>query len=230
MVEVKFIADCMLGKLSKWMKILGFDTEYHRVISDDELLEKAIREKRILLTRDRNLVKRKKLKEYILIESEVPIEQVKQILKDRRLKLDESNLLSRCLICNVRIKPIRREEVRDLVPPYVYRTQKDFSRCPECERIYWGATHRDNILLKLKEKLNIISLLFLFFGSSASFLTFLSFLFLIFSFYLMPVPTFSFPCTPAAMPDELAYLKHLRNAGIHAEAQEWDNEEPFFHI
>ena len=155
MSEIKFIADCMLGKLAKWMKILGFDTDYYRAISDDELLERSLREDRILLTRDSDLVKRKRLKHSIFIESEVPIEQVRQVLKDGRLKLDGSSILSRCLICNVKTEPIDREKAKNLVPPYVFRTQKKFSHCPECERIYWGATHTDNILQKLKEKLNI---------------------------------------------------------------------------
>lgn len=155
MSEARFIADCMLGKLAKWMKILGFDTEYHSVIDDRELVEKAIQGKRIILTRDRNLIKRKRLEDYILIKSEVPLEQVKQVLKDKKLKLDQSSLLSRCLICNVKTIPIRKEEIKDLVPPYVYRTQKNFSHCPECERIYWGATHVDNIVQQLKKKLDL---------------------------------------------------------------------------
>jgi len=156
MSEVRFIADCMLGKLAKWLKILGFDTEYHRAISDHDLIERSLADDRILLTRDRDLAKRKKLKRFILIESEVPTEQVRQVLKDRRLKLDNANILSRCLVCNVRIEPIAREEVKDHVPPYVYKTQKRFARCPQCERIYWGATHTDNILHRLKEKLEIM--------------------------------------------------------------------------
>ncbi len=155
MREVRFIADCMLGKLAKWMKILGFDTEYHSIIEDHELVEKAVEGKRILLTRDRNLIKRKKLKEYILIRSEVPLEQVKQVLKDKKLKLEQSSLLSRCLICNVKTVPIKKEEVKELVPPYVYKTQNNFSNCPECERIYWGATHVDNILEQLKKKFHL---------------------------------------------------------------------------
>ncbi len=155
MSEAKFIADCMLGKLAKWMKILGFDTEYHTTIDDNELVEKAIEGKRILLTKDRNLIKRKRLKDYILIKSEIPLEQVKQVLKDKKLHLDQSSLLSRCLICNVKTIPIKKEEIKDLVPPYVYKTQKNFSHCPECERIYWGATHVDNILQQLKKKLNV---------------------------------------------------------------------------
>ncbi len=145
----------MLGKLAKWLKILGFDTEYHRAISDGDLIEKSLKDDRVLLTRDTDLVKRKKLKRYLLIESEDPAQQVRQVLKDRRLKLNNAHFLSRCLICNVRTEQIDREDAKDLVPQYVYSTQKKFSRCPECERIYWGATHTDNILHRLKEKLNI---------------------------------------------------------------------------
>jgi uncharacterized protein with PIN domain len=125
------------------------------VIEDHVLVERAIQSKRILLTRDRSLIKRKKLKEYILIKSEVPLEQVRQVLKDKKLKLNQSNLLSRCLICNVRTVPVKKEEIRDLVPPYVFKTQSNFSHCPECERIYWGATHVENILDQLKKKLHL---------------------------------------------------------------------------
>jgi uncharacterized protein with PIN domain len=139
----------MLGKLARWLRILGFDAAYERRISDEKLIALARAEGRILLTRDTRLVRRRSLPAHLLVESERAPAQLRQTLEAMGLSVDTGALLSRCLVCNVATEEISREEARPEVPPYVFRTQRRFSRCPGCRRIYWRATHVDDILRRL---------------------------------------------------------------------------------
>ena len=147
----KFIADCMLGKLARWLRILGYDAAYERRISDDDLLARARSEGRILLTRDTRLVQRRRMPPHLLVASQEPADQIRQAMEAFHLKVDRSAILSRCLICNEPTAKVSRDEVHDLVPPYVFRTQRRFARCGSCGRIYWRATHVTGILGRLDE-------------------------------------------------------------------------------
>ena len=149
--RTKFIADCMLGKLARWLRILGYDAAYERRISDDALIMRARAEGRVLLTRDTRLVRRRGLPPHLLIASEDPAAQLKQTLGELHLKVDSGRLLSRCLLCNEDTVEIPRSDAHAEVPPYVYRTQRKFARCPACRRIYWRATHVTGILDRLME-------------------------------------------------------------------------------
>ena len=141
----RFIADCMLGRLAKWLRVLGYDVAYDRRISDDALIARTLREGRVLLSRDRRLVRRRTLREagaeWVLIASDDPERQIVQMMKDRGLEVRPALILSRCLRCNEPTRPASREQVEGRVPNYVHRTQLEFSRCPACDRIYWKATH-----------------------------------------------------------------------------------------
>lgn len=150
----RFVVDCMLGKLAKWLRILGFDAAYYPDISDEELIDRSIAEKRTLLTRDRKLEHRKEIESSLLIESDNPIEQLKQVVEHFARDGLKVNLFSRCLECNVPICNISKKEVKDKVPPYVYKTQKYFAYCPQCKRIFWRGTHISNIIKKISN-LNI---------------------------------------------------------------------------
>ncbi len=151
----KFLVDCMLGKLAKWLRILGFDAAYYSDISDEELIDSAIIEKRILLTRDRMLARRKDIDISLLIESEDPFEQLKQVLEHFASNEIKVKIFSRCLECNTPLITIEKKQVEGKVPPYVFKTQKHFAYCSRCERIFWRGTHIDNVLKKISH-LNII--------------------------------------------------------------------------
>ncbi len=151
----RFIADCMLGRLAKWLRVIGYDAAYERSITDEAILVRAWREKRVLLTRDTGLVRRRALKrngvEWVLVRSDRPEDQLEQVVRDRRLRVGPRRLLSRCLICNVRTARADRDDVAARVPPYVLETQRRFSRCPRCDRIYWRATHVDRMMDRLAD-------------------------------------------------------------------------------
>ena len=146
---MKFAADCMLGTLAKWLRVLGHDVTYDRVIEDGDLVAMAVREGRTLLTADRRLVRRRLARDHVLVTSHVLSEQIAQVLRERGLRLSSEPLLGRCLRCNETTETAPRETVRDLVPAYVYRTQDRYTRCPSCARIYWRATHVNRMLERL---------------------------------------------------------------------------------
>ncbi len=145
---MKFVADCMLGKLAKWLKILGFDTAYFSKIEDDDLLIVAQNESRILLTRDNGLIERSKNIHSLFIDSEKWTEQIQQVLKEFNLKKKiKSN--SRCIQCNTVLKPLQKEQSQNLVTPFVYNNADVFSLCPECGRVFWKGTHHSDMEKKI---------------------------------------------------------------------------------
>ena len=134
----KLLADCMLGRLAKWLRLLGYDTAYDNVASDPELARRSRAEGRVLLTRDHELAHRRGL-QTLLIQSEVLEEQVREV--QDALGAPPNPALSRCSVCNVVLEPATPEEIADRVPPYVLRTQTAFRRCSGCGRVYWPGTH-----------------------------------------------------------------------------------------
>jgi uncharacterized protein with PIN domain len=146
----RFIADDQLGKLARWMRILGLDTLYFQEIEDRELIRAAVEERRILLTRDTRIAAEPGEAKCLFIESDNWIEQLRQILSAYHLKVLPEKLFTRCLLCNSPLSPIGRDDVREQVPPFVFRTQEEFVRCPTCNKIYWQGTHVNHVLEKLK--------------------------------------------------------------------------------
>ena len=137
-VEMKFIVDGMLGRLAKWLRILGYDTAYFPHMDDDQLVRLARAEGRLLLTRDRGLARRRGL-QCLLIESDHLEEQLGQVLAE--LALTGEHPFSRCPVCNTPLQKVKKPELEERVPPHIFRTHKDFSLCPNCDKIYWPGTH-----------------------------------------------------------------------------------------
>lgn len=137
---VRFIADSMLGKLAKWLRILGYDTLYFRDGEDARLLAAARREGRILLTRDTRLIRRRRLCPMLFIHHERVWEQLRQVAMELRLTMGE-RLGSRCLRCNRSLALLTRDQAAGRVPEYVFSHHEVFSRCEGCGRIYWAGSH-----------------------------------------------------------------------------------------
>ncbi|MCM8824815.1 MAG: Mut7-C RNAse domain-containing protein [Candidatus Omnitrophica bacterium] len=149
MPEVKFIADGMLGSLARWLRLIGYDTEYFSGKDKYFLAYRARNEKRIVLTRDRNFVIHNSSIS-ILIESENLKAQLKEIKKKAGLSFDRERFFTLCSVCNF---PLVQRNVSDIianVPEYVAKTQKNFSQCEKCGRIYWQATHWTRMLEFIK--------------------------------------------------------------------------------
>ncbi len=137
--EASFVADMMLGKLARWMRVLGYDVLYLNPVDDTTLLNIAREENRILITRDTRLIKRRGVGEHLLILNNDPMEQLKEVV--RLYPPVSERMLSRCIRCNAPLIPAVREDVRDKIPEYVYLTSSQFGRCSECGRVFWPGTH-----------------------------------------------------------------------------------------
>jgi len=147
----RLIADAMLGGLARWLRVLGLDTAHDPSLDDPDLVDWAVAEERVILTRDRRLVLRKRAWNHLLVRSEVVDEQVRQVLGDLRLEPSPEDLFSRCLRCNEELREVPAKEAAREVPPYVARTQTRFRRCPSCGRIYWRATHAERMRRRLRK-------------------------------------------------------------------------------
>ncbi len=148
----RFVADVMLGRLAKWLRIAGFDVLYSNAFTDDELVTLSRTEERILLSKDTRLLVRRVVRDFIFLQSDDIREQMRQVLRAtgiRRLP----DLLSRCLDCNEVLEQAEREQVQDLVPPFVFATQSSFKRCPVCRKLYWAGTHREDVIRTIESLL-----------------------------------------------------------------------------
>ncbi|MBE0415088.1 MAG: Mut7-C RNAse domain-containing protein [Dehalococcoidia bacterium] len=142
-MRAKFIVDTNVGKLARWLRIMGYDALYINDIDDEGLINIALKEKRVLLTRDTQIMLRRvvtsgRLKA-LLIEGDNPKAQLRQVVT--AMKLDQERNFTLCLECNEPLAPRSKEEVKDLVPPYVFKTQSQYVQCPVCHRVYWRGTH-----------------------------------------------------------------------------------------
>lgn len=138
--EVRFIADSMLGRLAKWLRILGYDTLYFRDAQDGRLVTLARRDGRILLTRDTRLLLRRRLCPMLFVHDDRVWDQLRQVAGELGLSVGP-RLGSRCLRCNRSLAPLAKDRAAGRVPDYVFRHQDTFFQCEECGRIFWGGTH-----------------------------------------------------------------------------------------
>jgi len=140
----KFIVDNNVGKLAKWLRIMGYDTLFFNGSDDSRMIATALAEGRVILTRDTQIMRRRlvtsgRLKA-ILIEGDQPEQQMHQVIET--LNLDcQFRPFAICLECNQPLVERSKQQVKDLVPPYVFQTQSQYMECPVCHRIYWRGTH-----------------------------------------------------------------------------------------
>ena len=138
--QPRFLADVHLGKLARRLGLLGFDCELDGDADDAELARRSAREHRILLTRDRGLLKRAVVTHGMYLHSDVPDRQTVQVL--RRLDLAEkAQPFSRCLRCNGDLRRVPAASVRDRVPRETQRVVETFYRCDSCGHVYWKGAH-----------------------------------------------------------------------------------------
>ena len=148
---IKFFCDDNLGKLAKWLRTLGYDTRFQLTIEDGKLVSVALKENRIILSRDTKLSRFKIKDKYLLIQSEKPLEQLKQVVEHFKLKINKDLLFSRCLVCNQVLQKVEKEKIKERLYPYVYQTRENFVYCSVCDRICWSATHVERMTKKLSE-------------------------------------------------------------------------------
>ncbi|MBI4337101.1 MAG: Mut7-C RNAse domain-containing protein [Chloroflexi bacterium] len=151
--EPSFLVDINVGRLAKWLRALGYDALLARDPSDTALVRLAQQEHRILVTRDRRLMQRRAISRGRLHAVLVHSDEVRQQLEEvvQALDLGLASSFTRCIACNLPLRPVPREAVADRVPPYVHQTQPSFMECPLCQNLYWRGTHWRNMLLELAQ-------------------------------------------------------------------------------
>ena len=149
----KFAADMMVGKLARWMKLLGYDVIYFRDINDDELVRIAQESCRIVLTRDHHFLQYPDCETFLLDSTDF-WQQLGSVCAHFPLKFAET-LFSRCTYCNVPIHPVEKQAVEHLLPPLVREGQNKIYQCPQCQKLYWEATHVAHVKKMLKDHLGI---------------------------------------------------------------------------
>jgi uncharacterized protein with PIN domain len=150
---MKFLADSSLGRLSKWLRILGYDTVYNRGDADRVFLRQAEKEGRAVLTRRKDVLARQQPGIVLFVENDRVEDQLVEVLRKLGLKPEPENLFTLCLRCNEPLKVAKPEEVRPLVPEYVFRNQREFRVCPKCRGVYWPGTHRERAMKTLEKLL-----------------------------------------------------------------------------
>jgi uncharacterized protein with PIN domain len=150
---MKFIADAMLGRLAKWLRLLGFDVLYDPAIDDKHIIRIAREQGRTVLTRDTRLIKKKVLRDYIFIKSNDIFRQLLEI--KYILNLKDPDLQARCAACNGILNNVSQKiEIRDSVPDFIYHNYDYFIKCEDCDKVYWEGTHHKRIKEKIIEILS----------------------------------------------------------------------------
>jgi len=149
----KFIVDCNVGKLARWLRLMGYDARFFDGDDDSDLVAIAKTEGRVILSRDTRIMKRRLITsgqiKAVLIDSDQPERQIRQVVDT--LGLDSRfKPFTVCLECNQPLVEKAKDEVAELVPPYVFKTQNYFMQCPNCQRFYWRGTHWQAMMKKLE--------------------------------------------------------------------------------
>ncbi|UCF56011.1 MAG: hypothetical protein JSW15_07835 [Deltaproteobacteria bacterium] len=148
-MEVRFIADSMLGRLAKWLRVLGYDTLYQPLYKEDVIGE-LVREGRKLLSRHGPAITR--YSNSMLIRSDRVKDQLYEMKNVGNITSDRSKWFSRCLICNVPLEEANAIDARENVPEYVfYQSSSGIRFCPSCGRYFWPGSHRERMIRQLEE-------------------------------------------------------------------------------
>jgi hypothetical protein len=145
----RFLCDVMLGRLARWLRALGHDTAYDRAADDAALLRRAARERRTLVTRDTRIVAPPGVR-LVLLRANDTSRQLRELL-DALCIGRHPGLLTRCLVCNARLRAAAPDEVEARAPDHVRSSQREFRACPGCGRVYWPGTHRRGLVAALEE-------------------------------------------------------------------------------
>jgi uncharacterized protein with PIN domain len=135
-----FVADVHLRKLARYLRLLGLDTRHAPDLDDGEIIDLAARERRIILTRDRQLLKHGAVTHGTWIRSTEPIEQAREVVRRFDL-MGQVRPFTRCPSCNGRLAPAEKEDVLERIPPRTAAWLDDYRECTSCGKLYWRGTH-----------------------------------------------------------------------------------------
>jgi uncharacterized protein len=148
--KIWFALDSSLGKLAKWLRIMGFDSVYVPGNSRESFLFYGTQD-RILLTRSRRILDRNPGRQLLFIRFNDPRDQLHQVISDLKIDFSSIKLFSRCIRCNISLHEIPKEQIQSSVPDYVYHSRDKFRKCLSCGRIYWPGTHVNSVMNTIRE-------------------------------------------------------------------------------
>ncbi len=151
---IRFLVDQHLGSLARYLRMLGIDTEYNEDLSGHQLVKKANRENRILITKDHSILKWNALKFGYFVYADDLDSQLEELLLQFKLR-DHISLFSRCLECNSILHPIEKEKIEHRLPQKVKELHNDYTICEKCDKIYWKGTHYQKMKQKIEDILKI---------------------------------------------------------------------------
>ena len=152
-----FFVDAMLGNIAKKLRLMGYDVKYLADINDEDLIKQARKEKRTIISRDQNLIRRaeKNQMKSILLKNQNEIDQLREIIINSDLKLIKINGdIARCPICNSKTQSLLKKDIQKNIPEKVLEYNEKFWECKTCEKIFWEGTHIKN-LQKMVDELNV---------------------------------------------------------------------------
>ena len=150
----RFAAEKTLGRLTKWLRLLGFDTQCAPELTDKKFI-KTLEKDRVLLTRTRRIQNQLASRQLIFVESDHLAQQLNQIFRELSLNASQTRPFSRCLQCNAPIEVVEKATILGRVPDYIFETHDRFQKCPECDRIYWRGSHTHRSLEKIRQLLGL---------------------------------------------------------------------------
>ncbi len=142
--ESRFIADVHLGSLARNLRLLGFDTIWERDLDDEAIIAIAARERRIILTRDKGILKNGRVTHGHWLRSTDASAQLEEVIRALDLA-GNIHPYTRCMECNGELEPIERSEAAPSVPLQVFLVYRDFKRCARCRRVYWKGSHFERL-------------------------------------------------------------------------------------
>jgi uncharacterized protein with PIN domain len=149
--KIKFIVDVNLGKLSKSLRMLGFDVLYENTYDDHTIVRISSEDRRIILTRDQNLLKHRSVTHGYWLRSPDPDRQLPEVLHRFDL-LSQISPFTRCMTCNGNLKAVKKEDISDLITLKTARYYSEFYQCEHCHKIYWPGSHYQ----KMKRKIELL--------------------------------------------------------------------------
>ena len=147
---MKFITDINLGKLAKWLRILGYNTVFYTQNANREFLRKAEKEERIVLTRKKDVAERQFSGCLVVVNSDHVKDQLHEVMDKLSFLPDADRMFTICVKCNKALMEVDRQEISGMVPDYVFTSNYEFHVCPCCKGVFWPGTHRDNVLNYLR--------------------------------------------------------------------------------
>jgi uncharacterized protein with PIN domain len=144
-----FAVEKTLGKLTKWLRLIGFDVIYEGDIgaADNAAYASA---NRILLTRSRRVRPGPESRRHVVVQSDDPFVQLQEVVRALDIRFEDIRPFTRCILCNTPIEDVDKHTVRHLVPDYVWQNQTRFRRCRRCRKVYWPGSHIDRSMQRIK--------------------------------------------------------------------------------